>query len=161
MNQFMNFVTRINIISLVSVIASFSAVIVTITNVISQISNQHDEQVNQHDEQVKKKSRLFFVSNRILLVIASSLVLIALFFFVMGVIHSGDSKLLNYYSQLATLLGVLITSLAALIALPTVSKYLMDKGRKELKKEDEYSNRQAVEFLKTLNKFIEENKFKK
>lgn len=154
MNQFMNFVTRINIISLVSVIASFSAVIVTITNVISQISNQHDEQV-------KKKSRLFFVSNRILLVIASSLVLIALFFFVMGVIHSGDSKLLNYYSQLATLLGVLITSLAALIALPTVSKYLMDKGRKELKKEDEYSNRQAVEFLKTLNKFIEENKFKK
>lgn len=154
MNQFMNFVTRINIISLVSVIASFSAVIVTITNVISQISNQHDEQV-------KKKSRLFFVSNRILLVIASSLILIALFFFVMGVIHSGDSKLLNYYSQLATLLGVLITSLAALIALPTVSKYLMDKGRKELKKEDEYSNRQAVEFLKTLNKFIEENKFKK
>ncbi|KRK22330.1 hypothetical protein FD24_GL001820 [Lactiplantibacillus pentosus DSM 20314] len=58
-------------------------------------------------------------------------------------------------------MGVLITSLAALIALPTVSKYLMDKGRKELKKEDEYSNRQAVEFLKTLNKFIEENKFKK
>ncbi|MCH8625837.1 hypothetical protein [Lactiplantibacillus plantarum] len=154
MNQFMNLVTRINIISLVSVIASFSAVIFTITNVISQISNQHDEQV-------KKKSRLFFVSNCILLVIASSLVLIALFFFVMGVIHSGDSKLLNYYSQLATLLGVLITSLAALIALPTVSKYLMDKGRKELKKEDEYSNRQAVEFLKTLNKFIEENKSKK
>lgn len=104
---------------------------------------------------VFKKSRLFYISNFLVWCLFLALALVATIYYVMGVSHPEQ---LEYYSQLATLLGVLVASLAALIALPSISKYLMDKGHEASVDEKQSLNVSTQEIIDALNKIIDENK---